>query len=81
MKIYLIALLAILFWQPHHPLKAQEKVMHYNKLTPEEEKVIIYKGTEAPFTGKYDNFKEAGTYACKRCNAPLYRSKDKFDSH
>jgi len=55
--------------------------MHYNKLTPEEEKVIIHKGTEAPFTGKYDNFKEAGTYVCKRCNAPLYRSKDKFDSH
>lgn len=50
------------------------------KLTPEEERVIIYKGTERPFTGKYYDFKEDGTYACKRCGAPLYRSIDKFDS-
>jgi peptide methionine sulfoxide reductase msrA/msrB len=76
-----MALLAMLFWQPYNMPKAQEKEMHYNKLTPEEGKVIIHKGTEAPFTGKYDNFKEAGTYLCKRCNAPLYRSNDKFDSH
>ncbi len=55
--------------------------MEYNKLTPEEERVIIHKGTELPFSGKYDNFKEKGTYICKRCNAPLYRSGDKFDSH
>lgn len=52
----------------------------YNKLTPEEERVIIYKGTEYPFTGKYYNHKEKGTYICRRCNAPLYRSEDKFDS-
>jgi peptide methionine sulfoxide reductase msrA/msrB len=52
----------------------------YNKLTPAEERVIIYKGTEAPFTGKYLNNKEAGTYVCKRCGAPLYRSSDKFNS-
>ncbi len=55
-----------------------EKV--YNKLTPEEEYVIIQKGTERPFTGKYDNFNEKGTYHCKRCNALLYRSSDKFSS-
>lgn len=55
--------------------------MEYNKLTPEEEKVIIYKGTERPFTGKYNSNKESGTYICKRCNAPLYKSEDKFDSH
>ena len=54
--------------------------MPYNKLTPEEERVIIHKGTEVPFTGKYDKFHEAGTYVCKRCNAPLYRSQNKFDS-
>jgi peptide-methionine (R)-S-oxide reductase len=53
----------------------------YNPLTKDEEWVIINKGTERPFTGKYYNFKEPGTYICKRCNAPLYRSKDKFDSH
>jgi len=60
---------------------AQEKKMEYNKLTPEEERVIIKKGTETPYTGKYNNYKEKGTYVCKRCNAPLYRSDDKFDSH
>ena len=53
----------------------------FNKLTPEEERVIIFKGTEAPFTGKYLNNKEEGNYVCKRCNTPLYRSSDKFDSH
>jgi peptide methionine sulfoxide reductase msrA/msrB len=59
---------------------AEEKKMTYNKLTPDEERVIIHKGTEAPFTGKYYDFKEAGTYTCKQCGAPLYRSGDKFDS-
>jgi len=54
--------------------------MTYNKLTPAEEKVIIHKGTERPFTGKYYNFTEKGTYTCKRCNAPLYRSAAKFES-
>lgn len=53
---------------------------NYNKLTPEEERVIIRKGTESPFSGKYDSFKQSGTYVCKRCNAPLYKSTDKFDS-
>lgn len=50
------------------------------KLTPEEERVIRYKGTERPFTGKYYNYKEDGTYTCKQCGASLYRSSDKFDS-
>lgn len=54
--------------------------MNYRKLTPEEERVIVYKGTEMPFTGKYDNFFKEGTYVCKRCGAPLYRSSDKFNS-
>lgn len=52
----------------------------YNKLTSEEERVIIHKGTEYAFTGEYYNNKEKGTYICKRCDAPLYRSEDKFDS-
>lgn len=50
-----------------------------NKLTPEEERVIVHKGTEMPFTGKYYKNKDAGTYHCKQCNAALYRSTDKFD--
>ncbi|MDZ7316545.1 MAG: bifunctional methionine sulfoxide reductase B/A protein [candidate division KSB1 bacterium] len=53
----------------------------YNPLTPEEARVILYKGTEPPFSGSLLNNKEKGTYLCKRCNAPLYRSDDKFDSH
>lgn len=50
------------------------------ELTPEEKRVMIDKGTERPFTGKYYDFKEKGTYVCKQCGAPLYRSEDKFDS-
>jgi len=56
------------------------ETMTWNPLTPEEEWVIVHKGTERPFTGKYENFFEKGTYVCKRCNAPLYRSDDKFHS-
>jgi peptide methionine sulfoxide reductase msrA/msrB len=52
----------------------------YKKLTPEETFVIIHKGTERPFTGKYDDFDEPGTYVCKQCQTPLYRSQDKFHS-
>lgn len=58
----------------------KDKNMDYNKLTPEEERVIVHKGTEAPFSGQYVNHKDDGTYVCKRCDAPLYRSGDKFDS-
>ena len=54
--------------------------MEYNQLTPQEEAVIVRKGTERPFTGEYNNNKESGTYVCRRCNANLYESKDKFDS-
>jgi peptide methionine sulfoxide reductase msrA/msrB len=57
-----------------------KKNMNYNKLTPEEERVILYKGTERPFTGEYEDFFEKGTYICKRCNVPLYRSDSKFNS-
>jgi methionine-R-sulfoxide reductase len=55
--------------------------MNYNKLTPEEERVIIRKGTEKPFIGEYTNNKAAGTYVCRRCNTPLYHSEAKFESH
>jgi peptide-methionine (R)-S-oxide reductase len=54
--------------------------MNYNKLTSEEERVIEYKWTEPPFTGEYDIFDKEGTYICKRCNAPLFLSKSKFDA-
>jgi peptide methionine sulfoxide reductase msrA/msrB len=55
--------------------------MKYNRLTPEEEYVIVQKGTERPWTGEYLDNKAEGTYVCKRCDAPLYHSEDKFDSH
>ena len=55
--------------------------MNYAELTPEEEHIIINKGTERPYSGKYVYSKETGVYACKRCGVSLYRSDDKFDSH
>ena len=53
----------------------------YNPLTPEEARVIVGKGTERPFAGEYTDWKVAGTFICRQCNAALYRSTDKFDSH
>ena len=52
----------------------------WNNLTPEEAQVIEHKGTERAFTGEYNNHKGNGTFICRRCNAPLYFSTDKFDS-
>ena len=54
---------------------------NYNKLSAFEEFVILNKGTERPWTGEYVDHKETGVYVCKQCNALLYRSEDKFDSH
>ena len=54
--------------------------MKYNQLNEFERFVILNKGTERPFSGKYCDFHEDGTYTCKQCNAPLYKSADKFDS-
>jgi methionine-R-sulfoxide reductase len=53
----------------------------FNKLTPFEEWVILEKGTERPWSGSFNDTKDKGTYICKRCDAPLYKSDDKFDSH
>jgi methionine-R-sulfoxide reductase len=53
----------------------------FNQLTPEERYVIEFKGTEPPFSGEYEGFFEAGVYVCRRCNAELYRSEDKFEAH
>jgi methionine-R-sulfoxide reductase len=57
-----------------------EKKAEYKQLTKEEERVIVDKGTEMPFTGKYYAFWEKGTYVCKRCGAALYRSESKFEA-
>jgi len=53
---------------------------NWNTLTPAEERIIANKGTEMPFTGEYNNHKVDGIYVCRRCEAPLYDSKDKFSS-
>ena len=52
-----------------------------NPLSPSEQRIILHKGTEAPFTGEYDHHFAPGTYVCRQCDAPLYRSEDKFEAH
>lgn len=53
---------------------------NWNTLTEEEQRVILRKGTEMPFTGEYDKHFEEGTYICRQCETPLYESKSKFNS-
>ena len=62
-------------------LMSQTTGMKLNELSKPEINIIINKGTEAPFTGKYNDFIEEGTYTCKQCDAPLYNSSSKFDGH
>lgn len=54
--------------------------MKLNELTPEEKRIIEDKGTEAPFTGEYDDFYKEGEYVCRRCNNPLFPSSAKYDA-
>jgi methionine-R-sulfoxide reductase len=57
-----------------------DQTVPLRKLTPREEAVVVRKGTEPAFSGEYDHQFLPGTYVCKRCDAPLYRSESKFDS-
>ncbi len=54
--------------------------MNFNKLNDEEIRVIENKGTERPFSGKYNDFYEEGVFICRKCNTPLYTSDTKFSS-
>lgn len=83
--IYCILILIVLSGcapsQSNNTAETMDQNKKYNELTPEEQYVILNKGTERPFTGQLLNNKEKGTYVCKRCDAPLYHSEDKFESH
>ena len=57
------------------------KKNYFEKLSTKEIEVIVNKGTERPFTGKYNDFYENGLYVCKACENPLFYSKDKFNSN
>ena len=57
------------------------KELQLNDLTPSEKRVILDKGTERPFSGEYYKHKDDGTYTCKLCDAPLYKSTSKFESN
>jgi len=75
MKILILAIILLTSM-----LYGGDEMMKFNELTTEEERVIIQKGTETPFSGKFYKNDNSGTYLCKRCDAPLYKSDDKFDS-
>ena len=79
MRVLIIFIQIIIVINYFNEAKAQN--MELNKLSEKEKQVIIYKGTEAPFTGDYYHTKESGTYICKQCNTPLYKSTNKFDSN
>jgi peptide-methionine (R)-S-oxide reductase len=61
--------------------KLSKMNIKFNDLTEKEAEVILNKGTERPFIGELTDNKRQGTYICRRCNAPLYKSDAKFDSH
>ena len=73
--IWYILLLMFACQNPHMMSES-----YFKNLTPEEKSVIVDKGTEAPYTGEYNNFYEAGIFVCRACNNPLYESSDKFDA-
>lgn len=82
MKNLALLIIAVLFCSSGCAQEATKNTtaMKLHKLTSEEEKVILFKGTERPFSGKYNDFSEKGTYICKQCGSPLYKSSDKFKS-
>ena len=80
MKLIIVSL-SLLFVTVGFSAELKPWTTTLKNLTPLEKHVIVDKGTERAFSGKYVNSKEKGVYACKVCDTPLYRSDDKFDSH
>jgi len=78
MKYIILIMLTILNMQAMDLKRWDSNI---NKLSDDEKYVLVNKGTERPFTGKYTNEKSNGVYTCKLCDAELYTSSDKFDSH
>jgi peptide methionine sulfoxide reductase msrA/msrB len=79
MKGIVLLIITYCFLNMNNDLISQEKP-GYNDLTKAEANVILKKGTERPFTGKFENFNGKGTYVCKQCGAALYYSDSKFDA-
>jgi peptide methionine sulfoxide reductase msrA/msrB len=79
MKKILVLITVIYLTGMSNEIFSQEK-LGYNELSKEEAQVILKKGTEYPFTGKFEKFTEKGTYICKQCGAALYNSSSKFDA-
>ena len=70
-----ILITAVLLVFTQSACSQQTKKMKLNPLTPAEQDVILHKATERPFSGEYENNRDKGTYVCKQCDAPLYRSE------
>ena len=78
--VSLFFVIGILSCNSQNKITSKTLNMNYKKLTPEESRVILNKGTEAPFIGEYTDHFEKGIYVCKQCEAPLYTSSSKFHS-
>jgi peptide methionine sulfoxide reductase msrA/msrB len=76
-ELYTILTVIIVFMSEN---ASSQVKLQFNDLSKDESYVINNKGTERPFTGKYNKYKETGTYVCKKCGAALYHSSDKFES-
>ena len=75
--------------QTNKPMKKESRSFSIEKtkqewksqLSPQEYRVLREKGTERPFSGKFDAHFEKGVYTCKACGEKLFDSSSKFDAH
>ncbi len=83
MKLFATVMVCVLFMLGfcRNQKTVIQDTSHFDHLSEFEKSVIVKKGTEAPFSGEYDNHYVAGLYHCKACMSPLFRSVDKFNSN